>query len=230
MDLLRGVLVPIHKEGYRFIGLFVLLTLVLFWIWDPLGWGGVVASLWCTYFFRDPTRLTPVSEGLVIAPADGVVQAITEVPPPSELGLDDQPRWRVSIFMNVFDVHVNRIPSDGEITAVVYHPGKFFNASLDKASEYNERQMVAMRTAQGNDIAFVQIAGLVARRILCNLLEGEKVVAGQRFGLIRFGSRVDVYLPPGIAPLVAVGQRSVAGETVLADETGEQRQRKAEER
>ena len=230
MDALKAVLVPINREGYRFVAVFAVITLVLFLIADFLGWIGVILTLWCVYFFRDPDRYTPVRKGLVISPADGLVLPISRAAPPAELGLGDEPMTRVSIFMNVFDVHVNRIPCDGEITAQQYYPGKFFNASLDKASEFNERHAVAMRTASGNDIAFVQIAGLVARRILTDLLDGQSVTAGERYGLIRFGSRVDVYLPDHVAPLVAPGQRTIAGETVLADETIEEKRRLAEVR
>jgi len=217
MDAIRSVLVPIHKEGYRFVALFAVGALILFWIADPLGWLGVLATAWCAYFFRDPPRQTPLREGLVVSPADGVVQAIERAAPPQELAMGEEPRLRVSVFMNVFDVHVNRIPADGEITALHYRPGRFFDASLDKASEHNERQSVRMTTADGGDIAFVQIAGLVARRIVCDLFEGQKVLAGERFGMIRFGSRVDVYLDEGMVPMVLVGQRAIAGETVLAD-------------
>lgn len=224
MEAIRAVLVPIHTEGYRFIAIFAVVTLVLFWIADPLGWLGVLATAWCTYFFRDPPRITPVREGLIISPADGVVQAIEPAAPPPELGMGDDKRVRISVFMNVFDVHVNRVPADGEITGLSYRPGKFFNASLDKASEDNERQALRMTTADGKDIAFVQIAGLVARRILCTVFEGQKVKAGERFGMIRFGSRVDVYLDEGMVPLAIAGQRAVAGETVLAaSDAGEPR-------
>ena len=230
MDTIRSILTPIHPEGHRFVAIFALVTLILFWIWDPLGWIGAVATLWCTYFFRNPARITADRAGLYISPADGVVQQIKDAAPPPELDMGTAPRTRISIFMNVFDVHVNRIPADGEITALHYRSGKFFNASLDKASEDNERQAVRLRTAGGKDLAFVQIAGLVARRIVCNLLEGQKVRAGERFGMIRFGSRVDVYLDDGVAPLVCVGQRAVGGETVLADENAGEAARKGEPR
>ena len=219
-DLLRTVraaLCPIHPEGWRFIALFAVASLILFWIWEPLGWIGVVLTLWCAYFFRDPPRVTPVRDGLVVSPADGVVQMIQQSVPPAELGLGDGPRQRISVFMNVFDVHVNRIPVDGRIERIAYRPGKFLNASLDKASEDNERNGVTIAMADGRRIALVQIAGLVARRILCQVFEGRQVRAGERFGMIRFGSRVDVYLDEGQVPLVAVGQRAIAGETVLAD-------------
>jgi len=174
-------------------------------------------TLWVAYFFRDPIRVTPAEPELVISPADGVVQSVVEVPPPAELDMGTEPRWRVAVFMNVFDVHVNRVPADGEIIGLAYSAGAFVNASLDKASEENERQAIRLRTTAGKELAIVQIAGLVARRILCTLTEGQSVRAGERLGLIRFGSRVDVYLDKGMAPLVLVGQRAVAGETVLAD-------------
>ena len=230
MDAVKAVLVPINREGYRFITLFALVSLVGFWLAEPLGWICVVATCWCVYFFRDPDRITPVRQGLVIAPADGRVLPIVKAPPPAELGLGDAPMTRISIFMNVFDVHVNRVPADGEIVGQYYRPGKFFSADLDKASSENERHAVALKTPSGNTIVFVQIAGLVARRILCTLLDGQNVRAGERFGMIRFGSRVDIYLPDGIAPLVASGQRCIAGETVLADEASEESRRPGEVR
>ena len=221
---------PIHREGWRFVALFAVVTVVLFYLWQPLGWVGVILTLWCAYFFRDPARITPNRDGLVISPADGVVQMIQPAIPPAELGMDQRPLTRVSIFMNVFDVHVNRAPIDGEVIALAYRPGKFLNAALDKASEHNERQSIHLRTRDGLNICMVQIAGLVARRIKCDLVAGRNVKAGERVGLIRFGSRVDVYLPDGIAPLVCVGQRAVAGETVLADIRSEESSRLGEER
>lgn len=219
MDAIRSVLVPIHKEGWRFVAVFAAISALLFWAWAPLGWIGAVLTGWCAYFFRDPERVTPARDGLVVSPADGVVQMITNAVPPPELGMGERERTRISVFMNVFNVHVNRVPASGVITGLAYHPGKFLNATLDKASEDNERQAVRMTTDRGQDIAFVQIAGLVARRILCGLSDGQQVSAGERFGLIRFGSRLDVYLDHGMTPLVAVGQTAVAGETVIA-ETG----------
>jgi phosphatidylserine decarboxylase len=215
--LLRTVLVPIHRAGWPFIGLFAGATVVLGMVFQPLGAVGVVLTLWCIYFFRDPDRVTPDRDGLIISPADGVVQMIDSAAPPEELGMGSEPRRRVAVFMNVFDVHVNRMPADGTVAALRYRPGKFVNASLDKASEFNERQGVRLAMADGRDLAVVQIAGLIARRILCDIAEGQTVKAGQRFGMIRFGSRVDVYLPTGVEPLVVTGQRSIAGETVLAD-------------
>lgn len=217
LDSVRSVIVPVHPEGWRFIPVFAGATLVLGWLWTPLFIPGALLTAWCVYFFRNPDRVTPARQGLVVSPADGVVQLIQRAAPPAELGMGDAPLTRVSIFMNVFNVHVNRVPADGTVMKLSYRPGKFFNASLDKASEHNERQSVRMQLADGRDIAFVQIAGLVARRILCRLQEGQAVNAGERFGMIRFGSRVDVYLPDGVAPLVSLGQLAVAGETVLAD-------------
>ena len=214
---MRTVLVPIHRAGWPFIGLFAGATVVLGMMFQPLGAVGVVLTLWCIYFFRDPDRVTPDRDGLIISPADGVVQMIDNAAPPEELGMGSEPRRRVAVFMNVFDVHVNRMPADGTVAALRYRPGKFVNASLDKASEFNERQGVRLAMADGRDLAVVQIAGLIARRILCDIAEGQTVKAGQRFGMIRFGSRVDVYLPTGVEPLVVTGQRSIAGETVLAD-------------
>lgn len=208
---------PIHPEGRRFVLMFAGATLLFFLISPILGWIGVVLTLWCGYFFRDPERVTPEREGLVIAPADGVICAVEKLPWPKELRAKGPAVWRISIFMNVFNIHINRAPAAGKITKLVYVPGKFFNASLDKASEDNERQLVALKTAKGGEIAFVQIAGLIARRIVCYLGEGQKVTPGERFGLIRFGSRVDVYLPKGVEPLVDAGQTTIGGETVLAD-------------
>ncbi|HWA41596.1 MAG TPA: phosphatidylserine decarboxylase [Hypericibacter adhaerens] len=228
--MLDRILVPIHREGWRFAGLFALATLLLWWLWTPLGWLGLIATLWCIYFFRDPPRVTPIRPGLVVAPADGVVQSIEPAVPPAELGMPALPLTRIGIFMNVFDVHVNRMPVDGTVLSLSYRPGKFFNASLDKASEFNERQSVRLRTPEGQEFAVVQIAGLVARRIRCDIEADQSVRAGERFGLIRFGSRVDVYLPEGTAPLVVVGQRSVAGETVLADLQSNEPMRRGEMR
>jgi phosphatidylserine decarboxylase len=209
---------PIHKEGWRFIAIFAAVTLLFFWLgFQPIAWIGVVLTAWCAYFFRDPERVTPLQEGLVISPADGRVSAIENVIPPPELDLPRETMTRISIFMNVFDVHVNRSPVPARITKLTYVPGAFLNAELDKASEDNERQALTLETAGGIKLGVVQIAGLIARRIVKFVGEGDRLDAGQRFGLIRFGSRVDVYLPNGIAPLVCLGQRAVAGETVLAD-------------
>src|ERR1035437_3838030 len=212
-DSSRAQIVPITPEGYPFIGAFALASLVLFWLWSPLGWLGTLATLWCAYFFRHPPR---VGGGWVGPPADGRVSQITTASPPHELGLGDRPLPRISIFMSVFDCHVNRSPVTGRVEKIVYQPGKFFNADLDKASADNERNSLVIATA-GTRVAVVQIAGLVARRIVCVGREGQPVGAGERFGMIRFGSRLDVYLPDGTPPMVAVGQTSIAGETVLAD-------------
>jgi phosphatidylserine decarboxylase len=220
--VLSSVLTPIHRAGWPFIALFAAITLLLWWLATPLGLIGLVLTAWCVYFFRDPPRVTPDRAGLVICPADGVVQMIQPAVPPAELGLDQRPLNRISIFMNVFNVHVNRCPVDAEVIALAYRPGKFFNAALDKASEHNERQSVHFRTAEGVNFCVVQIAGLVARRIKCDLTAGKKVRAGERFGIIRFGSRVDVYLPEGVQPQVCVGQTTIGGETVLADTDAEE--------
>ncbi len=215
---ITSVLVPIHPEGRKFVAAFAGVTLLLFlFLPDFFGWIGVILTLWCAYFFRDPERTTPVRAGLVIAPADGRVSDIREMTPPPELDLDDTPRIRVSIFMNVFDVHVNRAPVDGRIAGLTYIPGKFLNAELDKASTDNERQAFTLEMEDGTRIGVVQIAGLVARRIVRFVERDDRLLAGQRFGLIRFGSRLDVWLPPGVQPSVLVGQRTYAGETVVAD-------------
>lgn len=210
----------IHKEGYVFILCFVLATFVLFVMSKTLGWIGVIMTVWCVYFFRDPERVTPVAEGIIISPADGVIQKVVKAAPPKELGMSAQEMTRVSIFLNIFNVHVNRVAIDGVIEKACYHPGKFFNASLDKASEDNERQSLIIKTKDNQSIALVQIAGLIARRIVCNVKEGEEVLAGKRFGIIRFGSRVDIYLPDSAKVLVTEGQTAVGGETVLAQLAG----------
>lgn len=214
---MKDVLVPINRAGYPFIAIFAVVALLLYIWWIPAGLVGAVLTAWCVYFFRDPDRITPDTDHLVISPADGVVQSIVKALPPPELGLGDAPLTRVAVFMNVFNVHVNRVPMSGIITAKHYRPGRFFNASLDKASEFNERMSLKVKIADGREIGFVQIAGLVARRILCYVEEGRAVEVGERFGLIRFGSRVDIYLPDGVTPQVIEGQTSIAGETVLAD-------------
>ena len=224
-----SVFVPIHRDGHKFVALFLLGALVLFWIWEPFGWLGVILVFWCAYFFRDPDRVTPLREGLVIAPADGRICAIEDVTAPSELDLAGETRVRVSIFMNVFDVHVNRSPAAAKVSKMTYVPGRFINAELDKASEDNERLALTLELHSGKKLGVVQIAGLVARRIVPFIKEGEPLGAGERFGLIRFGSRVDVYLPPGHNALVAIGQRTLAGETVLADLESDEPERTARE-
>lgn len=215
-ESIRKQIAPIHPEGYPFVGGFALVSLLLFWLAAPLGWLGVLATVWCAYFFRDPRRTTPVRDGLIVAPADGRISQVAFAAPPAELELGVAPRPRISIFMSVFDVHVNRSPVAGHIERIAYRPGKFINAELDKASEDNERNGIVIRTSGGR-VGMVQIAGLIARRIVCFVREGQGISAGDRVGLIRFGSRVDVYLPEGTRPVVAEGQTAIAGETVLAD-------------
>ena len=215
----RYILPNIHNEGWKFVGLFAAVTALLAIIWSPLGWIGLILTAWCYFFFRDPERVTPQIKDVVVSPADGIVQMITEVEGPEELAMNNQKYNRVSVFMSVFNVHVNRAPAEGKITKAVYVPGKFINATLDKASKDNERQLLAMKTSSGKDIAFVQIAGLVARRIVCDAASGQEYKAGERFGMIRFGSRLDVYLPLEIKPQVVVGQTMIAGETIIANLT-----------
>ena len=212
----RYILPNINNEGWRFVGIFAAVTALLAILWQPLGWIGLVLTIWCFYFFRDPERVTPDVENVVVSPADGIVQMITKVKAPEELGLGDKKFTRVSVFMSVFNVHVNRAPAEGKILKSVYVPGKFLNATLDKASKDNERQLLSMKTKSGKEIAFVQIAGLVARRIVCDAAAGQEYKTGERFGMIRFGSRLDVYLPLGTNPQVALGQTRVAGETIIA--------------
>jgi len=218
INSITSAFVPIHREGYRFIAFFAGVTLFLFWLEvESLAWIGVIATVWCAYFFRDPERVTPLRTGLVISPADGRISAIEKVIPPPELDLEREPTIRISVFMNVFDVHVNRSPLDAKIAKITYIPGVFLNAELDKASEDNERQAFTLELADGGKLGVVQIAGLIARRIVKFVSEGERLAAGQRIGLIRFGSRVDVYLPKGAAALVGIGQHAIAGETIFAD-------------
>lgn len=217
VSMLSTFIKPMHKEGRKFVAIFAGVTIVLFLLSDVLGWIGVGLTIWCYYFFRDPPRSVPQREGLIVSPADGVVSLIEKAVPPAELGVGDAPLTRVSVFMNVFNCHVNRAPIGGTVSAMAYRPGKFFNASLDKASSDNERNSIAIEMADGRSIVVVQIAGLVARRIVGFVQKGQALRTGERFGLIRFGSRLDVYLPDGVNPLVALGQTMVAGETVLAD-------------
>ena len=216
MNMLSTFIKPMHPEGWKFVPVFAAVTVVLFWIWDPLGWLGLGLTIWCYYFFRDPKRSVPLNAGLLVSPADGVVSLIERAVPPAELGMGPEALLRVSVFMSVFNCHVNRAPIAGKITAMVYRPGKFFNASFDKASEENERNALAIEMADGRKIAVVQIAGLVARRIVWWKKPGDMVRTGERFGLIRFGSRLDVYLPEGVAPQVALWQTMVGGESVIA--------------
>lgn len=213
---IRSQLAPINREGFPFVGMFALASLIAFWLWTPLGWIGTFATAWCIYFFRDPVRVTPIREGIVVAPADGRVSKIIHAVPPMELEIGDRPLPRVSIFMSVFNCHVNRSPMSGRIDRIVYKKGAFISADLDKASEDNERNSFVI-TAGATRIAVIQIAGLVARRIVCFKRQGASIAAGERIGMIRFGSRVDVYLPEGTRPLVAEGQTAIAGETVIAE-------------
>ncbi|MGE5267971.1 MAG: phosphatidylserine decarboxylase [Deltaproteobacteria bacterium] len=227
LDTILDVFVPIHQDGHKFIGIGLLVTLLGFLIWDPIGWIAAGVTAWICYFFRDPYRISPLREGLVLSPADGRISMIEKVRPPAELGLGDVERVRISVFLSVFDVHINRAPVAGRIKRSVYIPGAFLNAALDKASEDNERRAIVIETPSGQEIGVVQIAGLVARRIVTFSQEGDALGAGQRFGLIRFGSRVDTFLPPGHGALVAVGQRAIAGETVLADLKSSEPEREA---
>jgi phosphatidylserine decarboxylase len=222
---LSSVLPTVHRAGWPFVGAFLLVAVLLGWLWQPLFWLGLLATAWCVYFFRDPVRVTPDDPALIVSPADGVVVTTGERIPPPELELGQQPLPCVGIFMNVFDVHVNRTPAVGTVARRAYHPGKFLNASFDKSADENERQSFKIRTTSGREIGLVQIAGLVARRIIGFVDEGATLAAGERVGLIRFGSRCDVYLPEGVEPLVLIGQRALAGETVLADLFGNQPKR-----
>ena len=218
-----SLLVPIHPAGWPFIAIFFAAAVVLGFVWEPLFWVGLVLTLWCTYFCRDPERVTPTDPALVVSPCDGVVAAIENRVPPPELELGAVPLTCVGIFMNVFDVHVNRAPVPGKLLTVAYHKGQFLNASLDKASELNERQSFRIEATSGQKVGIVQIAGLVARRIKGFVEAGRVLLPGERIGLIRFGSRCDVYLPEGVVPSVLPGQKAVAGETVIAELDGRQR-------
>ena len=215
-DTIRNTLVPIHKEGYIFVIAFFVASLVLGLIAQPLFWIGLVLTLWCAYFFRDPERVIPQDDDIIISPADGRVSAVQVVVPPVELDLGSVPMLRISVFMNVFDCHINRAPARGRVSQIVYRPGQFINAELDKASVDNERNGLVIETKHGK-LGVVQIAGLIARRILCFVHENEPVDAGERFGLIRFGSRLDIYVPEGGQPRVSLGQRTIGGETVIAE-------------
>jgi phosphatidylserine decarboxylase len=216
---------PLHREGWIFVAIFAALSLVLGAVATPLGYVGAVLTGWCLYFFRDPHRMVPTRPGLIVSPASGVVTSIVDVVPPAEMNLGEAPLTRVSVFLNVFDVHVNRVPVGGVVRTSIYHAGKFLNATLDKSSDENERQCLVVETDQGVKIGFTQIAGLIARRIRCDIHEGDVVETGQRFGLIRFGSRMDIYLPAGTHPLVVVGQTMTSGETVVADMASSEDQR-----
>ena len=215
----ENMLVPIHPAGWPFISIFAIATVILSVLWEPFFFPGLVLTLWCVYFFRNPVRVTPDRDGLVIAPADGRVLSVQDLPPPAEMDLPDGSYTRIAIFMNVFDVHVNRAPMAGEVVDKFYFPGAFFDASLDKASEKNERLGLVIKSGHGPVIGSIQIAGLVARRILCDVAEGDTLKAGEQYGIIRFGSRVDVWLPKPVKVLAIPGQRTIAGETMIADFT-----------
>lgn len=217
IDSVRNALVPVHREGYKFVAIFLGASVILGFIADPLFWIGLLLTAWCAYFFRDPERVTPLDDDLVISPADGRVSSVVRMAPPVELGLGSDEMLRISVFMNVFDCHVNRAPVKGRVVRKVYSRGSFLNAELDKASSENERSGLVIETARHGEIGVVQIAGLVARRILCWAEENEQLDAGERFGLIRFGSRLDVFLPASARALVSVGQTAIAGETMLAE-------------
>jgi phosphatidylserine decarboxylase len=227
IDTITDNIAPVHNDGYKFLAIGAGVTLLLFLLWPPLAWLAALVTAWIAYFFRDPARVTPLREGLVVAPGDGRITAIEHVRPPAELALGEGERLRVSIFLSVFDVHINRAPVAGRVVRSIYVPGSFLNAAMDKASEENERRSTVIAMADGTEIAVVQIAGLIARRIVTFLAEGDSVGIGQRLGLIRFGSRVDLYLPPGRGSLVAVGQRAVGGETVFADLKSDEMDREA---
>lgn len=226
-DSILSSLAPVHRDGHKFITIAAVAALVFLLVWPPLGWILVVLALFIAYFFRDPERVTPLREGLVVSPADGRISSIETVRPPVELGLGDEMRQRISIFLSVLDVHINRSPVAGTIKRSVYVPGAFVNAALDKASEENERRSLVIAQSDGTEIAVVQIAGLIARRIVTFKGEGESIGVGERFGLIRFGSRVDVYLPAGRTSLVAVGQTTIGGETIIADLKSAESEREA---
>lgn len=215
--MLRRVLAPLHPDGFKFVLAAALATVLLFLLWTPAGWAAAVVTLWMVYFFRDPWRVTPAREGLLVSPADGVVTSVTPARPPPELEMGDVEVARIGIFLNIFDVHVTRAPVGGRVVALRYTKGRFVNASREEASLNNERMAIRVAPPEGPEIAYVQVAGLVARRIVCDLREGQRIATGQRMGIIRFGSRVDVYCPPPYVTMVVAGQRMVGGETVLAD-------------
>lgn len=227
LDTIFDSLAPVHPDGHKFVAIGAVASLLFFLLWPPLGWLLTGVTAWVVYFFRDPERVTPMREGLVLSAADGRISSIDKVRPPPELGLGGDERVRISTFLSIFDVHIQRAPVAGRIVRSVYIPGAFLNAALDKASEENERRAIVIDMPGGGEISVVQIAGLVARRIVTFSREGDSVASGQRYGLIRFGSRVDVFLPPGRHALVSVGQRAIGGETVLADLRSEEPEREA---
>jgi phosphatidylserine decarboxylase len=215
--VVRRFLTPLHPDGFKFVLAGAVATILLFLLWGPGGWIAVVLTLWLAYFFRDPWRVTPTRPGLLVGPVDGTLMSIATAPPPQELAMDTAALTRIGIFLNIFDVHVVRAPLGGRVAAVRYTKGRYLNASRDEASQHNERMAIRITPAEGPEVAFVLVAGLLARRIVCDLREGQQVVAGQRVGIIRFGSRVDVYFSDVYVPMVIAGQRMVGGETVLAD-------------
>ncbi len=217
IDSIRAQLVPISSHGYPFIAACAVATILLFWLWAPLGWIALILTIFCAYFFRDPTRIMPIRDGLIVAPADGRILKVDEAVPPAEMELSEQPLPHVAIFLSLFDCHVNRSPTAGRIERVVRRQGTYQAADEDKAAEENERNGLVIVNEAGTKFGVVQIAGMIARRIVCTVREGGQLGVGERIGIIRFGSRVDVYLPAGARPLVAEGQRAVAGETVIAD-------------
>lgn len=217
LDTIFDSFAPVHPDGHKFIAIGAALTLLFFLLYPPVGWLLAIVTAWVVYFFRDPHRVTPLRPGLVVSAADGKISAVEKVVPPPELGMGNDERVRISTFLSIFDVHINRAPVAGRIIRSLYVPGAFLNAALDKASEENERRSIVIETPSDGDVGVVQIAGLVARRIVTFSEVGDAVGIGERFGLIRFGSRVDIYLPPGKGALVSVGQRAIAGETVFAD-------------
>lgn len=222
-DILKPILVPLHKEGYRFFVPFLIISIILLFLFVPLGLLGIVLTAWCYYFFRDPERVTPARHDVLVAPADGIICALVKEEPPSELNLPKESSgyWRISIFMSVFDCHVNRMPVSGKIAEITYTPGRFVNASLDKSSKENERNSLVIDTTWGHPIGLVQIAGLIARRIVCYPRVGDELKKGARYGIIRFGSRVDVYVPDNAYELLVLeGQQAVGGETILGVFTG----------
>jgi phosphatidylserine decarboxylase len=213
----KRIFAPLHPDGFKFVAAGAAISLLLFLMWHPSGWLGVVVTLWIAYFFRDPWRVTPDRAGLLVSPADGIVVSVAASPPPAELAMGEDPVARVGIFLNIFDVHVTRAPIGGRVAAIRYSKGRFINASRDEAGRENERMAIRIAPPVGPEIVFVQVAGLLARRIVCGLRLGQEVAAGQRVGIIRFGSRVDIYCPPPYVPLVIAGQRMIGGETVIAD-------------
>ena len=225
--MLRRVLAPLHPDGLKFVLAGIIATFILFLLWAPAGWLAAIATLWIIYFFRDPWRVTPARPGLLISPADGVVLSVAPAVPPPDIAMGNTAVVRIGIFLNIFDVHVTRAPVGGRVAALRYTKGRFVNASLDKASEDNERMAIRIAPTEGPDVVFVQLAGLLARRIGCDLYEGQQIATGQRIGMIRFGSRVDVYCPPPYVPMVVAGQRMVGGETVLADLLAQEAARQA---